>query len=330
MTYLDAVRGQPENLVRSGEAARAALASAAFPAHARSGPVVFTGMGASLAAAAAAAHALDRASTSALARTAGRLPGSGTLAAASTVVAASNTGRSPETLAVLEEARHPRVLVSNDPGGPAAALADLVVPLGCGEPDPVAALSYTATVQALGLIAEALGAPAAPWDKLPGLARRVLAGADEPGARVAERWSAVTTVDVIGSRGGEATAREAALLLREAARLPASAYDTYEYLHGPIEVTEPGVGCVVIGSGREVELAHALAAAGAAVLLVTTAAVQETGGLTVVTLPDVAEPASAVLEILPVQLVAARLATERGIPVGTFRRPQRDTKVGAR
>lgn len=330
MTYLDIVQGQPDNLAGSGEAVRAALASGALPTPAASGPVVFTGMGASLAAAAAAAHALDRAGTSALARTAGGLPGSGTLAAASMVVAASNTGRSPETMAVLEEAGRSRIIVSNDPASPAAALADLVVPLGSGEPDPVAALSYTATVQALGLVAEALGAPAAPWDRLPDLARRVLTEADESTTRVAERWSAVTTVDVIGSRGGEATAREAALLLREAARLPASAYDTYEYLHGPIEVTEPGIGCVVVGSGREVELARTLADAGAEVLLVTTEAVTDTDGPTVVALPAVPEPASAVLEILPVQLIAARLAAERRIPVGTFRHPQEDTKVGAR
>ncbi|MGH3095907.1 MAG: SIS domain-containing protein [Streptosporangiales bacterium] len=330
MNYLDIVRGQPDNLAWSGAAVRAALASGVLPGPAASGPVVFTGMGASLAAAAAAAHVLDRAGTSALARTAGGLPGSGTLAAASVVVAASNTGRSPETVAVLEEAGHSRILVSNDPKSPAAALADLVVLLGSGEPDPVAALSYTATVQALGLVAEALGAPAAPWDRLPDLARRVLAEADESATRVAERWSSVTMVDVVGPGGGDATPREAALLLREAARLPASAYDTYEYLHGPVESAEPGIGCVVIGAGREVALARALAEAGAEVLLLTTAAVPDTGGLTVVALPTAPEPASTVLEILPVQLVAARLAAERDIPVGTFRRPQQDTKVGAR
>jgi glucosamine 6-phosphate synthetase-like amidotransferase/phosphosugar isomerase protein len=46
-----------------------------------------------------------------------------------------------------------------------------------------------------------------------------------------------------------------------------------------------------------------------------------------VTLPAASPTAAPILQILPVQLLAERVAALRGLPIGELRRSQHDTKV---
>lgn len=77
------------------------------------------------------------------------------------VVGLSRTGRSPETLQVLEHAAAggaATLAVTNDPDSPLAHLADAVVPLDAGtERAVVATRTFTAELVALALVAQALG-----------------------------------------------------------------------------------------------------------------------------------------------------------------------------
>jgi glucosamine 6-phosphate synthetase-like amidotransferase/phosphosugar isomerase protein len=205
---------------------------------------------------------------------------------------------------------------------------------------------YTATLVACGLLADALtrapagasGAAAdgsavdgAAWDALPGLVERVLAASEAPVARAAARLTSARMLDFVGQREHLAAAGEGALLVREGARVPTSAMDTYQYLHGPMEPLEPGAGCVVLGDGREVELARAAAATGATALLITTADVDDGldpgGNLVVLRLPKADPIQLAVLEALPIQLLTWRLARARGLAIEGFRYRQADTKL---
>jgi fructoselysine-6-P-deglycase FrlB-like protein len=169
------------------------------------------------------------------------------------------------------------------------------------------------------------------WSELPALAQHVLDDAratmDEIGAGAAD----ARVVDVVGTGSSAATAGEGALLLRESARLLTAAHDTRNYLHGPMEPLGPEVACLIVGDGREVRLARDTAALGCPTLLLTCAQDVESGGtLTVLRLP---RPASAlgraVLEILPIQLLAWSVARRRGLSVDGFRYQQDDTKSGA-
>jgi fructoselysine-6-P-deglycase FrlB-like protein len=117
------------------------------------------------------------------------------------------------------------------------------------------------------------------------------------------------------------------LLLREAVRIPAAYMDTLQYLHGPLEVAEPGRGCIVFGSGREVRLAEDLASYGMAVLLITEASVERTRNLLVFRMPEMPDALAPVVQILPVQLLTYRMARNRGLSANGFRHEQDDTKL---
>jgi glucosamine--fructose-6-phosphate aminotransferase (isomerizing) len=103
--------------------------------------------------------------------------------------------------------------------------------------------------------------------------------------------------------------------------------DTYQYLHGPIEVAEPGRACVLIGSGREVQLARDLAAYGTSIMLVTDAPVETAENLWVVRTPYVPQAVAPILQIVPIQLLTDRMAAARGLKADGFRYTQPDTKL---
>ena len=141
---------------------------------------------------------------------------------------------------------------------------------------------------------------------------------------------------MVGSGVHAGTAVQGALLLREVCKLPAAGYETYQYLHGPVEAAAAGRVVVAIGGAREAKLAADLAAAGSTVLLIRAAAGAHYGGMSAggPGLPatfavTAAEPlAQAVLAILPLQAITWLLAEDLALPDGEFRYHQDDTKVG--
>ena len=150
----------------------------------------------------------------------------------------------------------------------------------------------------------------------------------EPAERLAALLDDARVVDVVASGVSAATVGEGALLLRESARLVTAAHETRNYLHGPMEPLGPSIACLVIGDDREIRLARDAAALGCPTVLVTTdPEVVSEGPLTVLRLPPAGSPlARAVLEILPLQLVAWAVARRRGLSVDGFRYQQEDTK----
>lgn len=335
--YLEGVMSQPENLAESFEAVTADLRRGAVEALADPGiQLVFLGMGASL-------HALPPAVE--ILRGAGRrawplsatdaLELSRPEALADAVVAVSQSGRSAETAEAMELLGElPTVAVTNDPDSAVGRRASSAVSLGSRVDTPVSTLSYTATLQALALLAEHLvgdtGAETTGrWQALPGVAKAVLDSAARMAPSIAERWAECRALDVTATGSSLASAYESALLVREAVHLPSTAMDTRQYLHGPLEVVEPGVAVLLFGDGREVQLARGLAEFGAEVLLVTTRDVPQTDRLTVFRIPEVTPAARTILEILPVQLISLHMATARGLEISGFRYHQDDTKLGS-
>jgi glucosamine--fructose-6-phosphate aminotransferase (isomerizing) len=195
---------------------------------------------------------------------------------------------------------------------------------------PVATLSYTATLQALGMLCDTLlrtpdGETA--WDRLPDLATDVLERSDVAAERLADRFAQVRALDAVGGGPAHASAAETALLAREGLRLAATGMETREYLHGPLEAVAPDFGAVVFGRERERALAAEMASYGATVALLTDADPGEVDGVEVIDLPNVPWLAAPVLQILPVQLLVEHTARLRGLTIGELRRQQHDTKV---
>ncbi|OKI44700.1 SIS domain-containing protein [Micromonospora sp. CB01531] len=328
------MRAQPENLRRSAAAVRAALAGPAgaqAAAASRWGNLVAFGMGASAHAAAGFAAALRAAGLPATSASAADLRDGIPPGFAATFLGVSQSGRSRETVAALAAVPAgpaARLALTNRPDSPLGAIADTVVALGCTEDSAVSTLSYTATLQALGLLAERIsGGSRTDWDRLPGLAAEVLDFDPEP---LASALADAGCVDVVACGVRVATAGAAALLLREAAHLPTAGFTTREYLHGPLEAAGPGRAVLLFGAGRELSLAVDLAGYGAQVVVVTDADVDlpAQDGLLVVRLPRLAGLGGCVLDILLVQLAAHVLAQRAGRPVEPRYMPA-DTKLPA-
>lgn len=307
--YLDAVHLQPENLIRS----RAVVAPVLDELRLGE-PVIALGMGASGHAAVgfAAAHPPAVALSAAL-----RPP-----SFAGTYLAISFSGRSRETVeAMATVSGAARIALTNEPASPIADVADVVLPLGCPQDSHVSTLSYTATLQALGLLADRR---AAVWDAVPDAVAAALAL--DVGTAV-ETLADVDSVDVIGSGVHLASAGAAGLLLREAAHRPTAAYPTREYLHGALETAGPGRGALVFGTGPEVQLAADLAGYGSSVVLVTPSDdVPARPRLCVIRVPELPGLAGCVTEIVPVQLIAAGLADQAGDEIALRYMPD-DTKL---
>lgn len=334
IAYLDGVRAQPDNLRRSAEAVRVALAGPAgahVSAVSRQGSMVAFGMGASSHAAAGLAAVLRASGKPCISASAADLLDGTPPGLATAFLGISQSGRSRETveaLAAVPAGPGARLALTNHADSPLGAAADTVVPLACAEDTSVSTLSYTATLQALGLLADAIGGrQLTDWSRLPDLAAEVLDRDVEP---LAAALADARCIDVVATGVRRATAGAVALLLREAAHLPTASFRTQEYLHGPLETAEPGQAVLLFGSGREVPLAADLAGYGARVVLVTDADADlpPHPNLLMVRLPALAGLGGCVLDILPVQLAAYAVAERAGRPIELRHMPA-DTKLPA-
>jgi len=163
-------------------------------------------------------------------------------------LAISQSGRSPDLLRSVEDARAAGarvVAMVNDEASPLAALGDAVLPLCAGPERSVAATkSYLATLAALLQLAAHWSRDAAllaSLDALPDALRSAwsvdwsplldgLAGADHP---------AVRNLFVLGRGLGLGVAQEAALKFKETCGLHAEAFSSAEVRHGPMALVGP-------------------------------------------------------------------------------------------
>lgn len=325
MHFSEGIGAQPDALTRSR--IRVSEALPALPVPATGQVVALVGIGASEYAARGAAVQWRQMGLRAFAISAAEIVEGG--AGADIYVAISESGRSTETIRAVELVGGARsIAVVNAPDSPLAAACSAVLDLGSGEDSPIYTTGYTATLQALGLLGEHWSGRTSEWTSLPALAQQVLDECAGSAERLAAVLDDARVVDVVASGVGAATGGEGALLLRESARLLTAAHETRNYLHGPMEPLDPSIACLVVGADREIRLARDTAALGCPTVLVTSDPdVATEGPLTVLRLPRAGSPlAQAVLEILPVQLLAWAVARRRGLAVDGFRYQQEDTK----
>ncbi len=231
-------------------------------------------------------------------------------------VAISQSGSSPDLVDSLRAARERGALslaVTNARDSPLAQAAELTVDVRAGHERAVAATkSYTAELLALHLLfaGEHAARDAAP---LPAAAAGTLAlTPDEHVADVAAGFRDTERI-VLTARGySYATAREAALKIMETSYLSAQAFSGADLLHGPLAMIDRSVPVIAIASpGRGGEamgpvLEH-LAALGGPTLRVGSG-----DGLPIAA-DGIAEHLLPILEIMPLQRLAWRLALDRGV-----------------
>ena len=243
------------------------------------------------------------------------------------VIGISQSGRSPDIVAVLDEARRQGALtvaLTNDAGSPLAERRTTWSTCGPGPERATAATkTYTTELLAVALLSAALDAATrrrrpSTWLRLPGLIAAALAAeaqARDLAVAHAERQRAV----VLGRGYSYATAREWALKLQEMALVAAMPYSAADFEHGPLALAEPGLPVLAVApSGPELDAQVALLARlkedhGARLLVISDAAAAREidEGLA---LPDGIPPWLApIVEIVPAQLYAYHLTVARGL-----------------
>ncbi|WP_225025999.1 SIS domain-containing protein [Xinfangfangia pollutisoli] len=327
MSYRSTIARQPEALADTHAAVKAELAGMDLSILDK--PVIgVTGIGASFAAATVVAAEMQAQGKRAFAiRSVDMDRG---LDLCDALVGLSHRGRSVETVAALEKLpQAARLAITNDPESPLAKAANLHLRLANGSDATPSSTGYTATLLAAGMAFETLMGAADSFAAIPALATEVLATAGAKMKRLAALMPARRAVDCVGAGAALGTADGASLLIREASRIPAAAYDTRHYLHGPMESMDAGTAVVLFGAGREVELAQHLQKIGCPALLVTTAeGVAEGDLLTVIKVPAVENRiAQGIIDIFAAQLLAAELSDAAGLTDTKFRYRMSDTKV---
>jgi glucosamine--fructose-6-phosphate aminotransferase (isomerizing) len=173
------------------------------------------------------------------------------------VIGISQSGRSPDVVAVVEEAARQGALtlaLTNDPESTLARAAELVMPLGAGPERSVpASKTYTASLLALDLISQAVDPDPAfesALSRVPGALTRALEQDGE-----LERLVPVLVgprAIVLGRGFNFSTAEEIALKLTETSYVLARAWSVADFEHGPIAVVEAGLPVLLVDGGGPV------------------------------------------------------------------------------
>ena len=171
----------------------------------------------------------------------------------------SQSGASEDLVRCARGARAggvPVVAITNAPGSPVEAMADLVCPIGAG---PELAVPATKTVVgAIGAGMALLGALVPAYGaRLAGAAAMVAALQDRAhpaGDALTAALVGAEHVYVIGRDTGYGAAQEVALKLKETCCLHAEAYSSSEVLHGPLQlVTRPLLVLILDTGAAEIQ-----------------------------------------------------------------------------
>ena len=172
------------------------------------------------------------------------------------VIGISQSGSSPDVVAVIEEAARQgmvTIAVTNDPDSRLAHAAELLLPLGAGPERSVpASKTYIASLLALALVSQALD-PDPSFEAALGQVPPALAAAleqDDDLDRLVPALLGPRAI-VLGRGFNFSTAEEIALKLTETSYILARAWSVADFEHGPIAVVEPGFAVVVVdGHGK--------------------------------------------------------------------------------
>jgi glucosamine--fructose-6-phosphate aminotransferase (isomerizing) len=173
------------------------------------------------------------------------------------VIGISQSGKSPDIVGVLSEARSQGCLtaaITNDADSDLAREVEHVLLLHAGVERSIAATkTYTSELMALALLASALrndGAMFRALEEVPDAVSEILDVSDDVAMR-AERYRYMTDCVVIGRGYNYASAFELALKLKELTYTIAEPYSSADFMHGPLALIEHGFPAILIApSGK--------------------------------------------------------------------------------
>src|SRR5262245_4485859 len=331
--FLNDILKQPEELSRSLrfllESENAHLEEATSIL--RQAPYVYlTGIGASWNAAIAGASFFHSAGYPIILIEASELLHFSNLAPGSALVIVSRSGRSIEIVNLVDKARKNGVrivAITNSPESPLALQCDASICVDLAFDHAVSVTMYSALAMATGLVAastagkieasigpslnetlRAVGRVLALW-------REKIENSD---------WTSADSPVYFLARGASlASCHEARLLWEEAGKAPASAMSTGGFRHGPQEIVTPDIRfCLWLDQqylrAEDLKVADDLRKLGARVMLIGERLPAQTGDLDI-SLPSSPQGWQFLVDIIPAQLAAERLARLRGVDCDSLR-----------
>jgi glucosamine--fructose-6-phosphate aminotransferase (isomerizing) len=256
------------------------------------------------------------------------------------VLGISQSGESPDLIAVLAEARQQGALTAaftNISDSPLAQQADHVINLSAGVERSIAATkTYTAELLALAMLSSQLASDESMWAML----RQVPHWVEQtfelnPNIyQTIKPYCQMRRCIVIGRGYNYATAFELALKLKELTYTLVEPYSSADFLHGPLALIEPGFPIVVIAVSGPIltemqqQLMPLLIERGAEIITLGNDPQILSQAQTTLPLPvDIPEWLSPICAIIPGQLFALHIATMRGYDVDQPRGLKKVTKT---
>jgi glucosamine--fructose-6-phosphate aminotransferase (isomerizing) len=247
------------------------------------------------------------------------------------VLGISQSGRSPDIVSVLAEARRQGAMtavITNAPDSLLAKEGDFVIDLLAGEELAVAATkTYTAELAAIALLSTLLDDgddSMAALEQIPDAIATTLE-MNSVIAEVAPRYRYMNRCVVIGRGFNYATAFEMALKMKELTYSVVQPYSSADFLHGPRALIEPGFPVFVIAPRGKLDLelrsfVEELKTQSAEIIAISD--VPEILDLSTIQLAlprSVPEWLSPLITIIPGQLLSLHLAQTRGYDVDSPR-----------
>jgi glucosamine--fructose-6-phosphate aminotransferase (isomerizing) len=242
------------------------------------------------------------------------------------VVGISQSGASPDVVAVLAEARdqgRPTLAITNDTSSPLARTAEAVLDLEAGREQAVAATkTYLNSLGAVMLLFTAIGDDAVAREELARMPEALEAqiqlslGADAPPL---EEYRDAIGATVVARGVNYGTGYEVALKIRELTGLVTEAYSPADLMHGPIAAVQEGWPVIVVapsGPARPSveEVVAPLRARGARMIAISDVrAVLRRAQTRLPLVPGVPEWLSPLTAVVPGQVTALRLTELRGL-----------------
>lgn len=168
------------------------------------------------------------------------------------VIGISQSGRSPDIVAVVKEAKkqgRPTLAITNEANSLLAQSADHFLPLHAEFEKAVAATkTYTASLTSLALLSASFAELPEYFkqlEQLPGFMEKTLSMTEEILPRV-ERYRYIEHCAVIGRGFNYSTAFEISLKVKELTRVVAEPYSSADFLHGPISMIHDGFPVLII------------------------------------------------------------------------------------
>jgi len=255
------------------------------------------------------------------------------------LIAISQSGNSIELVRIAEAlasrpARPRLVSITNGLDNPLARAADIPLDTCAGAERGPSTKTFAATFVLVQALVAALAEPRpAAVEEIcaggRGDAERAAAAAEallrDPVAMAERMHGALAgrpALVVVGRGTARAAAEMAGLVLKEAAQVQAESLDTGEFRHGPLELAGPELGIAVIATedrtrALDLGLAEEVAASGAATVVIAGGATEDlpAGSIAIGEVEPILAPAVAVI---PLQLLAWRIAREKGREPGRF------------